>query len=388
MKECTLPTWLKYVGVDDKEIDLFEGQYNVPQGISYNSYVLSDEKVVVFDTVDRNKGDEWFARLDAALEGREPDYLVVSHLEPDHSANIATFAEKYPQTVLVGTAKAFAMMTGFFGSDYAERRLVVKEGDELAVGSHTLRFFTAPMVHWPEVMVTYEVSEGVLFSADAFGTFGASDSWTDDWGAEARRYYINICGKYGGPVQALLNKVAGLDVRMICPLHGPVLCENLGYYVEKYLTWSGYKPEEEGVLVAYASIYGNTAAAAERMAELLRESGVECVEVRDLARCDMSEAVGQAFRFGRAVLAAASYDAGVFTPMHDFLQHLKVKTWRRRKVALMENGSWAPSAAKAMATVLGEMQEMTICEQKVSIKSVMTAENVEQMKALAAELMA
>ena len=383
-----LPTWLTYVGVDDVTIDLFEGQYKVPQGISYNSYVLIDEKVVVFDTVDGRMRDDWFAKLEAVLEGRRPDYLVVSHLEPDHSANLAAFAEKYPTAVLVGTAKAFAMMTGFFGSDYAERRLVVKDGDELSVGSRTLRFMTAPMVHWPEVMVTYEVSDGVLFSADAFGTFGASDSWSEDWVTEARRYYINICGKYGGPVQALLKKVAALEVKTICPLHGPILCENLGYYVEKYLMWSGYEPEEDGVLVAYASIYGNTAAAAKRMAELLRESGVKCVEERDLARCDMSEAIGQAFRFGRVVLAASSYDAGVFTPMHDFLQHLKIKTWRRRKVALVENGSWAPSAVKAMAAALGEMQEMTICEQKVTIKSVMTAENVEQMEALAAELMA
>ena len=334
---------IKYVGVDDLDIDLFESQYAVPEGMAYNSYVILDDKVAIMDTADARKGAEWWANVENALAGRQPDYLVVQHAEPDHASLIAEVVGKYPSVKVVATAAALKMLPQFFeGVDFAGCGIAVKEGDTLSLGTHTLQFFVAPMVHWPEVMVSYEQSEKVLFSADAFGKFGAICNG-GSWDCEARRYYFNICGKYGAQVQALLKKLATLDVACICPLHGPVLTENLGYYIGLYDTWSKYEPEEEGVLVAYASIHGNTREVALTVAEMLRERGAK-VTVTDLAREDMAEAVEAAFRYGRLVVAAASYDADVFPPMHDFLHHLKMKNYQNRKVAIVENGSWAPTA--------------------------------------------
>lgn len=363
---------VKYIGVDDKDIDLFESQYVVPEGVSYNSYVIMDEKITVMDTVDARATEEWVSNLKEALGDKSPEYLVVSHLEPDHAANIQKIAEMYPGMKLVGNAKTFQMLPQFFEFDLSDRTVTVKEGDELSIGSHTLQFFMAPMVHWPEVMVTYEKSEKILFSADGFGKFGAINSdEEDDWACEARRYYFNIVGKYGAQVQALLKKASGLDIAIICPLHGPVLKEDLGYYINKYDVWSSYEPEDKGVLVAYASIHGNTAKAAKACAEMFENKGVEKLELFDLSRDDMAEAIEAAFRYDRMVIASATYDGGLFPVMEDFLAHLKSKNYQKRKVALIENGSWAPVAAKKMADMLESMKNIEICEKRVSIKSVM-----------------
>lgn len=363
---------VKYIGVDDKDIDLFESQYVVPEGVSYNSYVIMDEKITVMDTVDARATEEWVSNLKEALGDKSPEYLVVSHLEPDHAANIQKIAEMYPGMKLVGNAKTFQMLPQFFEFDLSDRTVTVKEGDELSIGSHTLQFFMAPMVHWPEVMVTYEKSEKILFSADGFGKFGAINSdEEDDWACEARRYYFNIVGKYGAQVQTLLKKASGLDIAIICPLHGPVLKEDLGYYINKYDVWSSYEPEDKGVLVAYASIHGNTAKAAKACAEMFENKGVEKLELFDLSRDDMAEAIEAAFRYDRMVIASATYDGGLFPVMEDFLAHLKSKNYQKRKVALIENGSWAPVAAKKMADMLESMKNIEICEKRVSIKSVM-----------------
>lgn len=373
---------IKYIGADDKDIDLFESQYVVPNGVSYNSYLILDEKIAIMDTADKRVEEQWFANLERELAGRQPDYLIVSHMEPDHASLIAKFADKYPQAQIVGNARTFPMIEQFFHVDLESKKLVVAEGDELNLGKHTLAFYLAPMVHWPEVMVTYETKEKILFSADGFGKFGALDT-DEDWTCEARRYYFNIVGKYGAQVQALLKKAATLDIQMICPLHGPILKEKLEYYIGKYQIWSSYEPEEKGVFVAYASIYGNTADAAKLLAEELQKAGVEKVTVCDLAREDMAEAVEDAFRYDRIVLAAATYDGGIFTWMDDFLHHLKSKNYQKRKVALMENGSWAPMAAKQMRAVLETMKEIEIVEPVISIKSSVSNKNREEIKELA-----
>jgi len=363
---------VKYIGVDDKDIDLFESQYVVPEGVSYNSYIIMDEKITIMDTVDARATDEWVKNLEDALGGKTPDYLVVSHLEPDHAANIQKVAEMYPDMKLVGNARTFQMLPQFFEFDLSDRTVNVKEGDTLSIGSHTLQFFMAPMVHWPEVMVTYEQSEKILFSADGFGKFGALDSDDDDdWACEARRYYFNIVGKYGAQVQALLKKASGLDIAIICPLHGPVLKEDLGYYIGKYDVWSSYEPEDKGVLVAYASIHGNTARAAKECAQMFEDKGIENMEVFDLSRDDMAEAIEAAFRYDRMVIACATYDGGLFPVMEDFLAHLKSKNYQKRKVAIIENGSWAPVAAKKMTEFLESMKNIEICDKKVTIRSVM-----------------
>lgn len=378
---------IKYIGVDDLDIDLFESQYVVPEGMAYNSYVILDEKIAIMDTADGRKAVEWWGNLEQVLGGRTPDYLVVQHLEPDHSALIAEVMEKYPSVKLVATAAAVKMLPQFFSHvDFNERVIAVKEGDTLSLGSHTLQFFVAPMVHWPEVMVSYEQSEKVLFSADAFGKFGAICN-DGPWDCEARRYYINICGKYGAQVQALLKKAATLDIKTICPLHGPVLTENLGHYIGLYDTWSKYEPETEGVLVAYASIHGGTAVAANRLADILREKGAPKVVVTDLSRCDMAEAVEDAFRYSHMVVCAASYDADVFPPMHDFLHHLKLKNYQKRKVAIVENGSWAPTAGRVMRAMLEGMKNIAIVEPMVTIRSRMKENDLPVMEQLAYELL-
>ncbi len=386
MKDTTITQNILYIGADDKDIDLFESQYKVPNGVSYNSYLIMDEKIAVMDTVDARRTEEWFANLEKALAGKTPDYLVVSHMEPDHASNIQKIVEKYPDMQVVGNAKTFPMINQFFDVDLSQRSVVVKEGDTLSLGQHELQFFMAPMVHWPEVMVTYEKSQKILFSADGFGKFGALDT-EEDWACEARRYYFNIVGKYGVQVQALLKKAATLDIAMICPLHGPILKENLGYYIEKYNIWSSYEPEDDGVLVAYASIHGNTKKAAEKMKEILEAKGAAKVAITDLSRDDMAEAVEDAFRYDKVVLAAATYDGGVFPCMEDFLHHLKSKNYQKRKIALIENGSWGPMAAKTMKGILEGMKEITICEKTVTIKSAMKPENVAQMEELAEELL-
>lgn len=386
MAEMKITDSIRYIGADDTEIDLFENQYPVPNGVSYNSYVILDEKIAVMDTADHRVTDQWLGNLERELDGRTPDYLVISHMEPDHAGSIQILAEKYPEMKLVGNAKTFPMIGQFFTvPGLEERKVVVKEGDSLSLGSHTLHFYMAPMVHWPEVMVTYESSEKVLFSADGFGTFGAI-SRNEEWIAEARRYYINIVGKYGMPVQTLLKKAAGLDIAVICPLHGPVLKENLGYYIEKYDIWSSYRPEEEGVVIACASIYGNTEKAARRLEEILKEKGVKNVVYYDVCRTDVAELVEAAFRYDKMVLAAASYDGGVFPPMENFLHHLKAKTYQNRKVALMENGSWGPTANKTMRGVLEGMKNVTICENTVTIRSVMNESTEAALEAMAEEL--
>ncbi|MBR5150964.1 MAG: FprA family A-type flavoprotein [Bacteroidaceae bacterium] len=378
---------IKYVGVDDLDIDLFESQYVVSAGMSYNSYVILDEKVAIMDTVDARKGAEWWANVELVLDGRTPDYLVVQHLEPDHAALIHEVLGKYPRAKVVATAKAIQMMPQFFDSvDFEGRTVAVKEGDMLSLGSHTLQFFVAPMVHWPEVMVSYEQSEKVLFAADAFGKFGALCN-EGSWDCEARRYFINICGKYGAQVQTLLKKAATLDIAMICPLHGPVLTENLSHYIGLYDIWSKYEPETEGVLVAYASIHGGTAAAANRLADILREKGAPKVVVTDLSRCDMAEAVEDAFRYSHMVVCAASYDADVFPPMHDFLHHLKLKSYQNRKVAIVENGSWAPTAGRVMRSMLEGMKNIAIVETMVTIRSRMKESDQPAMEQLAVELL-
>lgn len=387
MKDITVTDSILYIGADDKDLDLFESQYIIPNGVSYNSYVIMDEKIAVMDTVDARRAGEWLDNLDKALAGRTPDYLIVSHMEPDHAANIQKLVEKYPQMMVVGNPKTFPMIGQFFEVDLSERSVVVKEGDTLSLGKHELQFFMAPMVHWPEVMVSYEKSEKILFSADGFGKFGALDV-EEDWACEARRYYFNIVGKYGVQVQALLKKAATLDIAMICPLHGPILKENLGYYIGKYNTWSSYEPEDDGVLVAYASIHGNTRKAAEKMKEILEAKGAAKVAITDLSRDDIAEAVEDAFRYDKVVLAAATYDGGVFPCMEDFLHHLKSKNYQKRKIALIENGSWGPMAAKTMKGILEGMKDLTICEKTVTIKSAMKQENVAQMEELAEELLA
>lgn len=374
-----------YIGVNDHKVDLFEGQYVVPNGMAYNSYVILDEKTAVMDTVDAHFGEEWLANLEKALGGRKPDYLVVQHMEPDHSANIAKFAEKYPEAQIVGNAKTFTMVKNFFGTDYADRRVVVKDSESLSLGAHELTFVFAPMVHWPEVMVTYDAKDKVLFSADGFGKFGALDV-EEDWACEARRYYFGIVGKYGMQVQNLLKKAAALDIQIICPLHGPVLTENLGYYIGLYDTWSAYKPESEGVFVAYASVYGNTKAAAELLAEKLREKGCPKVTVADLAREDMAECVEDAFRYDTLVLASCTYNGGVFPPMREFILDLTERGYRNRRVALIENGSWAATAAKVMEKMLEGSKDITFAENRVSIKSALDAASTAQVEALADEL--
>ena len=385
MKDIIITDSILYVGVDDKTIDLFESQYEVPNGISYNSYVILDEKVALMDTVDSRATEEWLDNLDKALAGRSIDYLVVSHMEPDHAASIQILMERYPEMTIVGNAKTFSMIPQFFDVDITERSVAVKEGDTLSLGKHTLQFFMAPMVHWPEVMVAYEQSEKILFSADGFGKFGALD--TDEaWTCEARRYYFNIVGKYGAQVQALLKKAATLDIQMICPLHGPILKEDLGYYIGKYDIWSKYEPEDEGVFIAYASIHGNTAKAAKKLAEMLEQKGAKRVAIADLARDDMAEAVEDAFRHDKLVLASATYDGGLFPCMEDFLSHLKAKNFQKRTVALMENGTWAPMAAKKMREYLEGMKEITICEPTVTIKSAMKEETLKVMEELAEKL--
>jgi len=385
MKDVTITDSILYVGVDDKTIDLFESQYVVPNGISYNSYVILDEKVALMDTVDSRATEEWLDNLDKALDGRGVDYLVVSHMEPDHAGNIKNLIDRYPDMQIVGNAKTFAMIPQFFDVDITERSVTVKEGDTLSLGKHTLQFFMAPMVHWPEVMVAYEQSEKILFSADGFGKFGALD--TDEaWTCEARRYYFNIVGKYGAQVQALLKKAATLDIQMICPLHGPILKEDLGYYIGKYDIWSKYEPEDEGVFIAYASIHGNTAKAAKKLAEMLEEKGAKRVAIADLARDDMAEAVEDAFRHDKLVLASSTYDGGLFPCMEDFLSHLKSKNFQKRTVALMENGTWAPMAAKKMREYLEGMKEITICEPVVTIKSAMKEDTLKAMEELAEKL--
>ena len=376
-----------YVGVNDHLVDLFEGQYDVPNGMAYNSYLICDDKVAVMDSVDAHFTDEWITKIAAALGERTPDYLVVQHMEPDHAGSIDAFAQAYPTTKIVSSAKAFVMMQQFFGTDFPERKVVVGEGSTLKLGRHTLTFVTAPMVHWPEVIVTYDSTDKVLFSADGFGKFGALDV-EEDWADEARRYYFNIVGKYGAQVQALLKKAAGLDIAMICPLHGPVLKENLGYYIGLYDTWSKYEPETEGVVVAYASIHGNTAAAARRMAEILSEKGAAEVMLIDLCRDDMALAVESAFRYSKMIVAASSYDAGVFPPMFDFLHHLQIKNFQKRRVGIIENGSWAPTAGRMMSCMLSEMKNMEIMEHMVTIKSSMKKADLLQMEELAEELLA
>lgn len=373
---------IKYIGVDDKDIDLFESQYIVPNGISYNSYVILDEKICVLDTVDKRKTDEWVANLENVLDGKTPDYLIINHLEPDHASNIQLLADKYPNMKLVGNAKTFNMLPQFFDIDLTDRTVTVKEGDSLNLGEHTLSFYMAPMVHWPEVMVTYESKEKVLFSADGFGKFGALDT-DEDWACEARRYYFNICGKYGVQVQALLKKAAKLDIEKICPLHGPVLTENLGYYINLYDIWSKYEPEVDGIFIAYCSIHGNTEKAALKLYDILKEKTDKKIAISDLSRSDMAENVEDAFKYSTLVVAAPSYDGGVFPVMNDFLHHLKIKGYKNRKVAMIENGSWAPCAIKSMQPYFDEMKGIDISDAKVTIRSTMTAENEVQLAALA-----
>ncbi len=376
---------IRYVGVNDHQIDLFEGQYDVPNGMAYNSYVIMDEKIAVMDTVDRNFTHEWLDNLAGVLGGRKPDYLVVQHMEPDHSANIANFLNLYPDAVVVASAKAFQMMQNFFGTDYADRRKVVKEGDTLGLGKHTLHFVAAPMVHWPEVLMTYDSTDKVLFSADGFGKFGALDV-EEDWACEARRYYFGIVGKYGAQVQAVLKKAAGLDIQIICPLHGPVLTENLGYYIGLYDTWSSYGTETEGIAVFYTSVYGNTKRAAEKLAEELKANGCPKVALNDLAREDMAECVEDAFRYGKIVLATTTYNAEIFPFMRTFIEELTERNFSNRTVGLIENGSWAPQAEKVMKKMLEGCKNVTFAENTVHIKSALNEENSKQIKALADEL--
>lgn len=385
MNNIIISDSIKYIGVDDTTLDLFESQYIVPNGVSYNSYLILDEKIAVMDTVDARKTKEWFDNLDKELKEHVPDYLIVSHLEPDHSANIQLFTEKYKEAKLVLSAKAKAMLPQFFNIEgLDERCIVVKEGEELDLGNHHLKFIMAPMVHWPEVMVEYETTEKILFSADGFGKFGAL-SHDEDWACEARRYYFNIVGKYGAPVQTLLKKASTLDIKMICPLHGPILKDNLGYYIDKYQIWSSYQSEDEGVLVASASIHGNTKEVALKVVDLLKEKGVK-VAFTDLTRDDMAEAVEDAFRYSKMILAGATYDGGVFTPMEDFLHRLQHKGYQNKTVGLIENGSWAPLANKVMKDMLTPMKNITICENTVTIKSTYKDENQEAINQLVEEI--
>lgn len=373
---------IQYVGVDDPTIDLFESQYVVPHGVSYNSYVILDDRIAIMDTVDRRATAAWLEQVQQVLGDRTPDYLIISHMEPDHAASIQVLAERYPSMQLVTNAKAFQMLSNFFDFDFSKRKLVVKEGDTLSLGTHTLQFILAPMVHWPEVMVTYEQSEKVLFSADGFGKFGILDT-EEDWDCEARRYYFNIVGKYGGPVQTLLKKASALEIATICPLHGPVLTGDLSHYLKQYDTWSSYRPEDQGVLVAYASIHGNTADAAKKLAAMLQQKGVQQVVVTDLSRCDLAEAVEDAFRYDRMVVAAPTYDGGIFPVMEDFLRHLLSKNYQNRTVGIVENGSWAPVAGKKMKELLEAMKEIHIVEPMVTIRSAVKSETMQALETLA-----
>ena len=387
MSDTYISDSIKYIGADDTTLDLFESQYIVPNGVSDNSYIIMDKKIAVMDTVDQRKTDEWFDNLNKALDGKTPDYLVVSHLEPDHAANIQNFVEKYPTAKLVLSMKAKAMMPQFFEIDNLDDICItVKEGDTLELGEHKLTFIMAPMVHWPEVMVEYEEKEKILFSADGFGKFGALSA-DEDWTCEARRYYFNIVGKYGAPVQTLLKKAANLDIKTICPLHGPILKENLGYYIDKYNTWSSYQPEDEGVLVAYASIHGNTEKAAKLIAKTLEEKGAPKVAITDLTRDDMAEAIEDAFRYSKLIIAASSYDGGVFPPMEDFLNRLSHKAYQNRTVGLVENGSWAPCAARAMKGFVENMKNITICDNTLTIKSTLKDADMDSVSALVDEIL-
>lgn len=376
---------VKYIGVNDRDVDLFEGQYIVPNGMAYNSYVILDEKVAVMDTVDVRKKDEYLDNLEKALSGREPDYLVISHVEPDHASSVGAFLNKYPSTCLVGNAKTFQMLAQYFDFN-SDAVLTVKEGETLSLGKHELHFTMTPMVHWPEVMFTYDSYDKILFSADAFGKFGALDT-DEDWTCEARRYYFNIVGKFGMPVQTVLKKASALDVQIICPLHGPVLKENLDFYLDKYQIWSSYQPESEGVFIAYASLHGNTAGAAKKLAEILTDKGCPRVAIADLARSDMAEALEDAFRYGTIVFAASSYNGGVMPFMEDFLHHLKAKSYQNRTVALIENGSWAPSANRTMTDILSQMKDITILEKSVTIRGAVKDADIQALKDLADELM-
>ena len=379
----TITPNIRYIGVDDTTLDLFEGQYIIPNGISYNSYLILDEKVTIMDTVDARKAKEWWENLEAALDGRTPDYLVVQHMEPDHASLVAEVMERFPNLQVVATQRALQMMPLFCeGADFSNRSIAVGEGDTLSLGAHTLRFFLAPMVHWPEVMVSLEETEGILFAADAFGKFGAL-CHEEDWACEARRYYFNICGKYGVQVQALLKKLAGANVQTICPLHGPILTENLGYYIGLYDTWSKYEPETEGVFIAYASIHGGTAKAAHKLAEILRAKGAPKVSIADLSRDDMAEAVEDACRMSKLIVCASSYDAGLFPPMHEFLHKLIIKNYQNRRVGILENGSWAPTAGKVMRNMLLEMKNLDIVSPMVTIRARMKAEDLPAMEELA-----
>jgi len=376
---------IKYIGVNDHQVDLFEGQYVVPNGMAYNSYAIVDDKIAIMDTVDQNFTHEWLDNIQNTLGSKKPDYLVIQHMEPDHSANIANFMKAYPEATIVSSAKAFAMMQNFFGTDFADRRIVVGEGDTLTLGKHVLTFVTAPMVHWPEVIVTYDSTDKVLFAADGFGKFGALDA-EEDWACEARRYFIGIVGKYGAQVQALLKKAATLDIGIICPLHGPVLTENLGYYLNLYNTWSSYQPEEEGIMIAYTSVYGNTKKAVMKLADMLKANGCPKVVVNDLARCDMAEAVEDAFRYSKLVLATTTYNAEIFPFMRDFIHHLTERNFQNRTIGLIENGSWAPLAAKVMRGMFEKSKNITFAENTVKILSALNEDSTAQLKALADEL--
>lgn len=376
---------IKYVGVNDRKIDLFEGQYIVPEGMAYNSYIVLDEKIAVFDTVDGEYTEEWLSNIKNTLDGKAPDYLIVQHMEPDHSANIVNFMETYPEAVIVSSSKAYKMMKNFFGNEFEDRRIVVGDGDTLSLGKHNLTFVTAPMVHWPEVIVTYDSTDKVLFSADGFGKFGALDA-DEDWACEARRYYFGIVGKYGAQVQALLKKAEGLDIAIICPLHGPVLTENLSYYIGLYDTWSKYEPEEEGILIAYTSIYGNTKKAVMKLASLLEEKGAPKVVVTDLARSDMAENVEDAFRYSKIVLATTTYNSDIFPFMKEFVNHLTERNYSNRTVGFIENGTWAPLAAKIIKNMFEKSKNLSFCENTVSIMSAMNCENEKQLESLAEEL--
>ena len=377
---------IKYIGVNDHDIDLFEGQYIVENGMAYNSYAVIDDKIAIMDTVDAYFTDEWLENIEKALGGRTPDYLIIQHMEPDHSANITNFVDRYPNVKIVASAKAFVMMKNFFGIDFSDKSIVVGEGDTLNLGKHTLSFITAPMVHWPEVIVTYDNFDKVLFSADGFGKFGALDV-DEDWACEARRYYFGIVGKYGVQVQSLLKKAAALDIKTICPLHGPVLKENLGYYIDLYNTWSSYGVESEGVVIAYTSVYGNTKKAAEELAEKLKSKGCEKVSVNDLARCDMAEAVEDAFRYGKLVLATTTYNADIFTFMREFINHLTERNFQNRKIGLIENGSWAPMAAKVMKASFEKSKNITFCDTVVKINSALNDESKAEIEKLAEEIL-
>lgn len=385
MKNIEISKSIKYIGANDNELKIFENQYDLPNGMAYNSYLIIDEKTVVMDTIDRRKTDTWLQNLENELQGRNIDYLVISHLEPDHAGSIKIFLDKYPNTTLVGNSKTFEMLPQFFDINPDIKKIVVKEGDTLNVGKHTLQFIMAPMVHWPEVMVTYEQSEKILFSADAFGKFGIIDD-DNDWACEARRYYFGIVGKFGTSVQALLNKAKKLDIKIICPLHGPVLTENLEYYIDKYDVWSSYKPEDEGILIACASIYGHTMEVAKKLEEILKEKGIEKVVLSDLANDDIDEAVEDAFRYSKVVLAASSYNTGVFPPMEHFLNKLKNRNYQNRTMAIIENGSWAPSAAKTMREIISNMKNINLIDNTITIKSAIKENNIKELEELANKL--